>query len=306
MLLPFSQGSFTIRDILLHEAKALSNHGTVTAEPKEPECGLDPFTRLRDSGAGGCHVQQWPDDDDPYAWGGRNESLLLDKPIHSPATWEIEREYHSRFDHLLGWIDHSRLGGGASDEEQSLSILSDILSRVTAIAFVFLIQLWRSNPEYTSHLDYPTACEALHQFSVHQIRTSQRRTSESRGAAITVPQTFYPQSGEKYEGYDSLVIGTVQRRGFTEKIHVGNEGGCKTSDELLSSILDGTDNKDTSYLFKKFSLRGDWQLVPVGHIVQVKLTSFCALSILSNLPRCRTLLLYVPARWACLRRYGDI
>ena len=205
---PFSQGSFTVRDILLHEAKALSNHGPLRAEPKEPECDLDPFTRLRDFGAGGCRVQQWPDDDDPYTWGSRNESLLLGEPIHSPARWEVEREYNSRFNHLLALIDHSYLEGGfrASDEgreEQFLAVLNNMLCRVTAIAFVFFIQLWRRNPEYTSHPDYPAAFEALHQFSVQQIRTSQRMSSRSRGVAITVPQTSYLQSREKYEGYGS-------------------------------------------------------------------------------------------------------
>jgi hypothetical protein len=311
---PFSQGSFTVRDILLHEAKALSNNGPIRAEPKEPFCGLDPFTRLHDFGAGGCRVQQWPDDEDPSAWGGRNESLLLDQLIHSPATWEVEKEYNNQFSQLLGSIDHSRLERGfrASDEgseERLLGVLNDILCRVTAVAFVFLIQLWRSKPEHTSHPDYPAAFEALHQFSVHQIRTSQRRTSRSRVIAITVPQSSYLRSRETYDAYNSLVIGAVQRTGFTEKIHVANERGCKTSDEVLSSILDDADkgkDRDTSYLFKKFGLRGNWQSVPVGHIVQVKLTSFCTPFILSNLPRCRTLRLYPPARWVCLHRYGDI
>jgi len=308
----FSQGSFTVRDILLHEAKALSDHALLRAEPKEPECDLDPYTRLRDVGAGGCRVQQWPDDEDPCAWGGRNESLLLDEPIHSPAKWEIEKEYSSRFNNLLASIDHSYLEGGfrASDEgyeEQFLAILNNILCRATAIALVLLIQLWRSNPEYTSHPDYPAAFEALHQFSVHQICTSQRMSSRSRGIAIAIPQTSYIQSTEKYEDYSPLLIGTAQRTGFAEKIHVANERGCKTSDEVLSSILDdGDKDKDTNYLFKKFGLRNDWQSVPVGHIAQVKLRSFCTSFNLSNLPRCRTFRLYAPAIWACLHRYGDI
>ena len=188
-MLPFSQRKFIVRDILYHEAQALSNHSPSRSEPKEPECGLDPFTRLHDFGAGVCRVKRWPDDMDPYAWGSRNESLLLDEPICSPARWEVEDEDRRSFNSLLGSIDYTYMDGvlRVSDggyEERFLVVLDNILRRVTSIAFLFLIQLWRRNPEHSSHPDYHIALEALHHVAVQQIRTSQRMSSQSRGVAV--------------------------------------------------------------------------------------------------------------------------
>ena len=142
----FSERNFTVRDILRHEAEALSNHGPSRGEPKEPESDLETFTRLRNFGAGVCRVEQWPVDEDPYAWGYRNETLLLDELIHSPAGWEVNEEYRSRFDYLLGPIDYTHMGGlRGSDEGHEgplLVVLNSILRRLTTIAFIFLIQLW--------------------------------------------------------------------------------------------------------------------------------------------------------------------
>jgi len=270
---PFSQQKFTVRDILCHEAEALSNHGPSRSEPKEPECSLDPFTRLHDLGAGMCHVKRWPDDIDPYAWGCRNESLLLDELICSPARWEVEEAYSANFKSLLGPIDYSYMEGVLKDDdegyEQFLVILHNILLRVTSIAFVFLIQLWRRNPEHSTHPDYRIAFEALHHVIVQQIRTSQRMSPERRGVAVIVPRT---RSRGKY---GHLIIGTVQSTGFAERIHAVNEDGCRTTDEVLSSILDNDEDQDTNSLFMKFGPRNDWQSVAVGHIVQVKTTIYC-------------------------------
>ena len=273
---PFSQHKFTVRDILRHEAEALSKHGPSRSKPQEPECGLDPFTRLHDLGAGVCRVKRWPDDVDPYAWGCRNESLLLDEPICSPARWEVEEAYRGNFRSLLGPIDYSYMEGVVREddegyEEQFLVVLDNILRRVASIAFVFLVQLWRRNPEYGSHPDYHIAFEALHRVIVQQIRTSQRMSPQSRGVAVMAPRTT--STGK----YDHLVIGTVQRTGFAERIHTANEHDCRTTDEVLSSILDDDADQDTNNLFMKFGPHNDWQSVAVGHIVQVQSTIFCTL-----------------------------
>ena len=297
----FSEQNFTVRDILRHEAGALSNHCPSRAEAKEPESDLETFTRLRNFGAGVCRVKQWPVDEDPYAWGCRNETLLLNEPIHSPAGWEVEEEYRSRFKYLLRPIDYTNIGGGFRDsdgEQQFLVILNSIFQRLTTTAFVFLIQLWRRNPEHTSHPDYRIVFEALHNFTVQQIRTSERMTTRSREIAIMLPQT-------RYEGYKPSVLGTVQCTGFAEKIHSANERGCRTADEVLSSILDDTD-QETNNLFMRFGLRNDWQSVAIGQIVQVMLKfSACRLLPILDSPRCHTLHLSPPATWACLRQYGD-
>jgi hypothetical protein len=279
---PFSQQEFTVRDLLCHEAEVLSNHSPSRSEPKEPECGLDPFTRLHDLGAGACRVKRWPDNIDPYAWGSRNESLLLDEPICSPARWEVEEAYRANFKSLLGPIDYSYLDGILKDddkgyEEPFLVVLHNILLRVTSIAFVVLIQLWRRNPEHSTHPDYHIVFEALDRVVVRQIRTSQRTSPQCRGVAVMAPRT-----GSK-GNYDHLTIGTVQRTGFAERSHAVNEHGCRTTDEVLSSILDG-DAEDTNSLFAKFGPRNDWQSVAVGHIIQVKLNIYCT-PFLPTLPR---------------------
>ncbi len=167
---PFTERNFTVRDILWHEAEALSNHGPSRGEPKEPESDLETFTRLRNFGAGLCCVKQWPVDEEPYAWGCRNEALLLDEPIHSPARWEVEEEYRSQFNHLLQPIDYTHISGfrdsDGGQEGQFLVILNNIFQRLTTVAFIFLIQLWRRNSEHSSHPDYHVAFEALQSFSV--------------------------------------------------------------------------------------------------------------------------------------------
>ncbi len=97
---PFSQQKFTVRDILRHEAEALSNHS-----PSRSEC--------------------------------RNESLLLDEPICSPARWEVEEEYRGSFKSLLGPIDYSYMECVLKDDDEGfLVVLHNILHRVTLIAFV--------------------------------------------------------------------------------------------------------------------------------------------------------------------------
>jgi hypothetical protein len=107
---PFSQRSFTVRDILYQEAEALSKQGPSRGEPKEPECDLETFTRLHNFGAGACHVKRWPDNEDPYDWSCRNETLLLDETIHSPARWEVGEEYRGPFNDLLQPIDNVYMG----------------------------------------------------------------------------------------------------------------------------------------------------------------------------------------------------
>lgn len=272
----FIQQKFTVRDILHDEAEALSNYGPSRRDPKEPECGLDPFTRLHDLGAGLCHVKRWPDDMDPYAWGSRNESLLLDEPICSPVRWEVDEAYRRNFDSLLRQIDYSDMEGILEDDDDGFEkeefrvVLQNILRRVTSLAFVFLVQLWRRNPELDTHPDYHIPFEALRHV-VQQIPTSQRMSSQNHGVAVMVPRTSLKGT------YDHLVIGTVQRTGFAEKIHTANEHGCRTTDEILSSILHDDADQDTNKLFTKFGPRNNWQLVAVGHIVQVKSTVFCAL-----------------------------
>ena len=307
---PFSQQSFTARDILWHEAEALAKHGPSRGEPKEPTCNLETFTRLRDIGAGACRIKQWLDDEDPYAWGCRNKALLLDEPIHSPAKWKTEEEYRGPFNDLLQPLDHAYTGGGlrVSDEgseEQLLPILISVLRRVTAIAFVFVIQLWRRNPEYISHPDYHVVFDALHHFSMQRIRTSNGPQSHDIG--IIVPRTFYPQSMDKHERFRPLVIGNVLRTGFTEKIYAANDD-CKTADEVLTSMLDDDDDadSDTNGLFRKFGLRNDFQSAAVGHVIKVKITFLLQRLLILNWPRCPTSLLSAPARWAYLHRCGDI
>ena len=274
---PFSQRSFTIREILYHEAKALSRQGPSRGEPKEPECNSETFTRLHNLGAGACRIKRWPNDEDPYDWGCRNETLLLDETIHSPARWEIGEEYRGPFNDLLRPIDNAYMGssmriGDKGYEEQLLFVLNSTLRRITAIAFIFLIQLWRRGPEYISHPDYHIVFDALHHFSVQRIRNSERSTSHDIG--IIVPRTFYPQMG-KTEELKPLVVGMILRTGFAEKTHAANERGCETADEVLSSVLDNNADGDINVLFKQLGLRNDWQSVAVGHIVQVKTTTFC-------------------------------
>jgi len=266
----FSEQKFTVRDILHHEAEALSNHGPSRGDPVEPECDLDPFTRLRDLGAGACRVKQWPDDEAPYAWGCRNESLLLDESIYLPARWEVDEEYRGRFNHLLGPIDYTYMDGGLNDSDRGyegrlLVVLENILRRVSSIAFVFLIQLWRRNPEHISQPEYNAAFAALHHLSLKQIRTSERMSSQNRGVAVMVPCI---QSAKKYEEYNTLLIGTVQRTGFAEKVHA-DEHGYRTTDGVLSSILDNDADQDTNDLFLRSGLRNDWQSAAVGHIIHV-------------------------------------
>jgi hypothetical protein len=266
---PFSEQKFTVRDILRHEAEALSKYGPSRGKPKEPESDLETFTRLRNFGAGLCRVKQWPVDEDPYAWGCRNETLLLDEPIHSPASWEVGEEYRSRFPQLLLPIDYTDLGGfrnsDGGERGQLLVVLNNMFKRLTTVALIFLIQLWRRDPEHSSHPDYHIAFEALHDLSVQQIQSSMTQGHE---VAIMLPQTSEIHS--RHDGYKPIVLGSVQRTGFAEKIHPANEGGCRTADEVLSSILDETD-QDTNGLFARFGLRNDWQSVSIGQIVQVKL-----------------------------------
>ena len=259
----------------------------------EPECDLETFTRLRNFGAGVCRVKRWPDDEDPYAWGCRNETLLLDETIHSPAKWEIGEEYHKGpFNELLRPIDYSYNGsrlriGDEGGEEQLLFVLHSILRRVTAVAFVFLIQLWRRSPGYSSHPDYHVVFDALHDFSVQQFPTSDRLKSHDIGTIV--PRSFYPT--DKFEVFKPLMVATVLRTGFAEKTHVANEDGCKTADEVLSSVLDSNADCDTIRLFKKFGLRNDWQSAAVGRVVQVKI--FCTPSYQSlihpDVPHCFSL-----------------
>ena len=90
-----------------------------------------------------------------------------------------------------------------------------------------------------------------------------------------VPQTTYVRSRGKYGEYNPLVIGTVQRTGFSEKIHTADQRRCRTTDDVLSSILDNDADQDTNNLFMKFGPRNDWKSVAVGHIVQVNSTVFC-------------------------------
>lgn len=273
---PFGQQSFTVKDILCHEAEALTKHSPSRGEPKEPNCRLETFTRLRDIGAGACCIKRWPDDEDLYTWGCKNKSLLLDEPIHSPAKWKTKEEYRGSFNDLLQLLDYAYTGGGLrvsdeGDEEQLLPILNSILRRITAIAFVFLIQLWRRNPEYIGHPDYHAVFNALHHFSVQRIRTSKRPQNNDFG--IIVPRTFYPQLTDKHEGFQPIVIGNALRTGFAEKIYA-KDNNCKTADEVLTSVLADDNNADsnTNVLFKKFGLRNDWQSAAVGHIIQVKIT----------------------------------
>jgi hypothetical protein len=271
----FTERNFTAREVLCHEAEALSKHGPSRGEPKEPESDLETFTRLRNFGAGVCRVRQWPDDEDPYAWGSRNESLLLDEPIHAPARWELAHKYREQ---LLGPIDSTYLGGfrgsDGGDEEQFLVVLDNILRRLTVMAFIFFIQLWRKNPQHSSHSDYHVALDALHDLSFQLIRTSERTSSHE--IAVVIPRTELTELKGKYERFKPLVIGTVQSTGFTERIHVVNESGCRTADEVLSSMLENFE--DTNDLFMKFGLRNDWQSAAVGHIIQVKLSIFCSSS----------------------------
>ena len=175
---------------------------------------------------------------------------------------------------------------------------------MTSIVFVFLIQLWRRTLDYNTNAEYHTAFEVLQHFSVQQIRTSERMSS-SRGVAVQLPQLSRQRSAE-YEGYNPLLFGIVQRSGFSEKIHAANESGCRTSDEILSSILDNDTDQDANHLFLGSGFRDDWQLAAVGHIIHVK-SIICSLSFaILNSPRCRTLRLSALVGWACLLRYGDI
>lgn len=271
-----TEWNFTAREVLCHEAEALSKHSPSRGEPKEPESDFETFTRLRNFGAGVCRIRQWPDGKDPYAWGSRNESLLLDEPVYAPARWEFAQKYREQ---LLGPIDNTYLGGfGGSDEgdeEQFLVVLDNILRRLTAMAFILLIQLWRKNPQYSSRPDYHVALDALHDLSFQLIRTSERTPSHE--IAVVIPRTELTESKGKYEQFKPLVIGTVQRTGFTERIHVANESGCRTADKVLSSVLEGFD-EDTNGLFMKFGLRNNWQSAAIGHIIQVNLSIFFCVS----------------------------
>jgi len=105
------------------------------------------------------------------------------------------------------------------------------------------------------------AFEALHYAYVDRMRTTERTSSQSHGVAVTVPRT------------STLFIGTVQHTGFAERLHTTDERGCRTADDMLSSILDDGAYQDTSSLFMKFGLRNDWQAAAVGHIIQVQVTS---------------------------------
>ena len=92
--------------------------------------------------------------------------------------------------------------------------------------------------------------------------------TRSDEVAIMLPQTSDLHS--RYEGYKPSVLGSVQCTEFAEKIHPANERGCRTTDEVLSSILNDADH-DTNNLFMSFGLRHDWQSVALGQIIQVKL-----------------------------------
>lgn len=210
-MLPYSQRNFNVEVVLRHEAEALSNHSPSRGKPLEPECNFGMFTRLRNFGAGVCRVKQWPDDEDPYIWGRRNKVLLLNEPIFSPASWEVEDEYRGRFKNLLRSIDHTYLGSFRDSdegyEEQLMVVLNNILRRVTAIAFIFLIQLWRRKPEHSSHPDYLVVFEAMHNFSVQQIRTEDRRSSQSHALAVMVPRFISLQPKQRCEECKPMVIG---------------------------------------------------------------------------------------------------
>jgi hypothetical protein len=89
------------------------------------------------------------------------------------------------------------------------------------------------------------------------------------------------------------MVATVLCTGFAEKTHVANEDGCKTADEVLSSVLDSNADYDTISLFKKFGLRNNWQSAAVGRTVQVKIAIFCTPSYQSlihpDVPHCFSL-----------------
>jgi hypothetical protein len=273
-------GPFKIADLLMQEAAGLTKYCPTKAKPKAPSGSKSRKTEMGKEGKGPAHctVRLWPPDKTPGAWGDRNHFVLLEETINSDIFKELmqmDPEYlHIR--RRAQQVVYSLQSSDDGNEVAFRHLVQQLLSRLTAIAFLFFLNQWLKHP---NDIGFFNAMKAVLAFDVqqefcssattrHDVAVLIRRISSlpilrtMSSTADTVPlfMANAKSTGQSDYPYSSIQIGTTD---------------VTSVDQTMSAILQETLRSDHGLSIKELNefLSNQtiklWPQISTSHLTQV-------------------------------------
>ena len=151
--------SQTIKNWLTDEATKLCAASPKKGEPKYPTASTSQFTLQSKQGYGPGHaiIRHWPPEKTHVAWGKRNRAVLLEENI-SPSIWSALKEMERFKYHVTSSSLSSIRQNDNGNESAFRNIGSKLLTRMTAIAFLFFLHQWS---KHSDHKDYSSVLQTL-------------------------------------------------------------------------------------------------------------------------------------------------